>query len=150
MDNGRPRRLLAQKVHHPRLAQFVELTIGVFDAALWMPPFAQDVFERPGPRDRVRSCIRPVMQPFDMAAGWYGDARIRRKSKPRAVELAATRCVPNPDLTDHVTLQFVDLLTRPTLPLVAIALANKMARMIWAMLTKGASYRAGVGGSGMI
>jgi hypothetical protein len=25
--------------------------------------------ERPGLRDRVRSCIRPVMQPFDMAAG---------------------------------------------------------------------------------
>jgi hypothetical protein len=26
---------------------------------VWMPPFAQDVFERLGPRDRMRSCIRP-------------------------------------------------------------------------------------------
>ena len=26
---------------------------------VWMPPFAQDVFEQLGPRDRVRSCIRP-------------------------------------------------------------------------------------------
>ena len=86
-----------------------------------MPPFAQDVFERPGLRDRVRSCIRPVMQPFDMAAGRYGDARIRRKSEPRAVELAVTRCVPDPDLTDHLTLPFVDLLTRPTVPLAPLA-----------------------------
>jgi len=26
---------------------------------VWMPPFAQDGFDRLGPHDRVRSCIRP-------------------------------------------------------------------------------------------
>ncbi len=36
------------------------------------------------------------------------------------------------------------MLTRKPRKLVAIALANKMARSIWAMLTRGEDYRAPV------
>ena len=36
------------------------------------------------------------------------------------------------------------MLERKPIPVVAVALANKMARNIWAMLTRGVSYRGPV------
>src|SRR3954470_19716571 len=82
---------------------------------VWMPPFAQEDFER---LDHVIGCghvsglqVRP-----DMAAGRYGDTRTWRKSLIRALSSLALVAFPGPDLTDHLTLPFVDLLTRPTFP----------------------------------
>src|SRR5215212_443947 len=82
---------------------------------VWMPPFAQEDFER---LDPVIGCghvsglrVRP-----DMAAGRYGDMRTWRKSLVRALSSVAPVAFPGPDLTDHLTLPFVDLLTRPTFP----------------------------------
>jgi hypothetical protein len=66
-------------------------------------------------RDRVRSCIRPPMRLLH-AAGRYGDARTRRRSIRRAVSSLGFIAFPGPDLTDHLPLPFVDLLTRPTFP----------------------------------
>src|SRR3954471_9032968 len=82
---------------------------------VWMPPFAQEDIER---LDHVIGCghvsglqVRP-----DMAAGRYGDTRTWRKSLIRALSSLALVAFPGPDLTDHLTLPFVDLLTRPTFP----------------------------------
>src|SRR3954462_11279626 len=81
---------------------------------VWMPPNAQEDFER---LDHVIGCghvsglqVRP-----DMAAGRYGDTRTWRKSLVRALSSLASVAFPGPDLTDHLTLPFVDL-TRPTVP----------------------------------
>src|SRR3954451_20287835 len=52
----------------------------------------------------------------DRAAGRYGDARTWRKSLVRALSSLAFVAFPGPDLTDHLTLPSVDLLTRPTFP----------------------------------
>ena len=80
-----------------------------------MPPIAQEGFER---FDHVIGCghvsglqVRP-----DMAAGRYGDTRTWRKSLERALSSLALVAFPGPDLTDHLTLPFVALLTRPTFP----------------------------------
>ncbi len=77
------------------------------------PPFAEEVFERLG---RVIGCghvsglkTRPVA-----TAGRYGDARTWRRSLTRAVSSVDTTAFPDPDLTDHLPLPFVDLLTRLT------------------------------------
>src|SRR3954451_23158351 len=82
---------------------------------VWMPPFAQEDIER---LDHVVGCghvlglhVRP-----DRAAGRYGDMRTWRKSLVRALSSLAPVAFPGPDLTDHLTLPFVDLLTRPTFP----------------------------------
>ena len=82
---------------------------------VWMPPFAQEGYER---LDHVIGCghvsglqVRP-----DMAAGRYGDMRTWRKSLVRALSSLASVAFPGPDLTDQLTLPFVDLLTRPTFP----------------------------------
>src|SRR3954447_16535243 len=82
---------------------------------VWMPPFAQEDFER---LDHVIGCghvsglqVRP-----DRAAGRYGDMRTWRKLLERASSSLALVAFPGPDLTDHLTLPFVDLLTRPTFP----------------------------------
>src|SRR5919107_288155 len=82
---------------------------------VWMPPFAQEGFKR---FDHVIGCghvsglqVRP-----DRAAGRYGDTRTWRKSPIRALSSLALVAFPGPDLTDHLTLPFVDLLTRPTFP----------------------------------
>src|ERR1700729_2242788 len=66
-------------------------------------------------RDRVRSCIRP-RRGLLQAAGRYGDARTRRRSIRRAVSSLGFLTFPGPDLTDHLPLPFVDLLTRLTFP----------------------------------
>ena len=50
------------------------------------------------------------------AAGQYGDARTRRISIGRALSSKGFIAFPGPDLTDHLPLPFVDLLTRPTFP----------------------------------
>src|SRR3954452_11249904 len=80
-----------------------------------MPPFAQEGFERLYP---VIGCghvsglqVRP-----DMAASRYGDMRTWRKSFVRALSSVAPVAFPGPDLTDHLILPYVDLLTRPTFP----------------------------------
>src|SRR6185436_13923672 len=80
-----------------------------------MPPNVQEDFER---LDHVIGCghvsglqVRP-----DRAAGRYGDTRTWRKSLKRALSSVAFIAFPGPDLTDHLTLPFVDLLTRPTFP----------------------------------
>src|SRR3954451_12026331 len=82
---------------------------------VWMPPFAQEDFER---FDHVIGCghvsglqVRP-----DRAASRYGDTRTWRKSPIRASSSLAFVAFPGPDLTDHLTLPSVDLLTRPTFP----------------------------------
>ena len=49
-------------------------------------------------------------------AGEYGDARTGRRSEPRAGCSLPHFASSDPDLTDHLTLPFVDLLTRPTFP----------------------------------
>src|SRR4051812_16554852 len=88
---------------------------------VWMPPFAQEGFER---LDHVIGCghvsglqVRP-----DRAAGRYGDTRTWRKSLERALSSLALIAFPGPDLTDHLILPFVDLLTRPTFPNTTVAL----------------------------
>src|ERR1051325_6816034 len=82
---------------------------------VWMPPNVQEDFER---LDHAIGCghvsglqIRP-----DRAAGRYGDTRTWRKSLMRASSSLALVAFPGPDLTDHLTLPSVDLLTRPTFP----------------------------------
>jgi hypothetical protein len=78
-----------------------------------MPPFAQEVFERLG---RVIGCGHVSglqMQPVT-TAGQYGDARTWRRSLMRAVSSVDLIAFPGPDLTDHLPLPFIDLLTRPT------------------------------------
>src|SRR4051812_27551545 len=79
---------------------------------VWMPPFAQEGFER---LDHVIGCghvsglqVRP-----NVAAGRYGDMRTWRKSSVRALSSVAFVAFPGPDLTDHLTLPFVDLLHTP-------------------------------------
>src|SRR4051795_5516650 len=82
---------------------------------VWMPPFAQEGFER---LDHVigRGHVSGLRVRPDMAAGRYGDTRTWRKSFVRALSSVAPVAFPDPDLTDHLTLPFVDLLTRPTFP----------------------------------
>lgn len=68
--------------------------------------------------DRVIGCGHVLgleMRPL-MTAGRYGDARTWRRSTTRAVSSLEFIAFPGPDLTDHLTLPFVDLLTRPTFP----------------------------------
>jgi transposase len=48
------------------------------------------------------------------------------------------RCI---DKSDELSLWIQSLLLRRHSNVVAVALANKMARVVWAMLTKGESYR---------
>ena len=80
-----------------------------------MPPLAQEVFER---LDRVIGCghVSGLQMQPDVAAGRYGDTRTWRKSFERALSSLALAAFPGPDLTDHLTLPFVDLLTRLTFP----------------------------------
>ncbi len=47
-------------------------------------------------------------------AGRYGDARTCSKSLSRAENSVRKTAFPDPDLTDHLSLPFDDLLTRPT------------------------------------
>lgn len=56
------------------------------------------------------------MRPKNLTAGRYGDMRTWRKSVERALNSMALNAFPGPGLTDHLTLPFVDLLTRPTFP----------------------------------
>src|SRR3954466_13334526 len=79
---------------------------------VWMPPFAQEDFER---LDHVIGCghVSGLQMRPDMAAGRYGDMRTGRKSLKRASSSLAFVAFPGPDLTDHLTLPFIDLLTRP-------------------------------------
>src|SRR4051794_14261818 len=81
----------------------------------WMLPFAQEGFER---FDHVIGCghVSGVHVRPDMAAGRYGDTRPWSKSFERALSSLALFAFPGPDLTDHLTLPFVDLLTRSTFP----------------------------------
>lgn len=44
---------------------------------------------------------------------------------------------------ESVDPRLVDLLARKPVRLAAIARANKTARMVWAIMTRGESYRAG-------
>jgi hypothetical protein len=74
------------------------------------PPLAQDGFEWFG---RVIGCghvsglqARPIT-----TAGRYGDARTSE-----LLSSMAFIAFPGPDLTDHLPLPFLDLLTRPTFP----------------------------------
>ena len=78
---------------------------------VWMPPFAQEVFEQ---FDRVIGCghVSGLQMRPNMTAGRYGDTRTWRRS----LELCGIIAFPDPDLTDHLTLPFVDLLTRLTFP----------------------------------
>src|SRR3954452_23586892 len=80
-----------------------------------MPPFAQEGFER---LDHVigRGHVSGLRVRPDRAAGRYGDTRTWRKSFVRALSSVALVAFPGPDLTDHLTLPLVDLLTRPTVP----------------------------------
>src|SRR5208283_3936777 len=80
-----------------------------------MPPSAQEVFRR---FDHVIGCghVSGLQMQPDVAAGRYGDTRTWRKSFERALSSLALAAFPGPDLTDHLTLPFVDLLTRLTFP----------------------------------
>jgi hypothetical protein len=80
---------------------------------VWMPPFAQDVFERLG---RVIGCghVSGLEMRSVTTAGRYGDARTCCKSHLRAEGSLSQTAFPDPDLTDHLSLPFDDLLTRPT------------------------------------
>ncbi len=78
-------------------------------------PIRASSFRAAGSCDRVRSCIRPQMRLL-RTAGRYGDARTKRRSLTRAVNSWGFIAFPGPDLTDHLSLPFVDLLTRPTFP----------------------------------
>src|SRR3954463_9459817 len=82
---------------------------------VWMPPFAQEGFER---LDHVIGCghVSGLQMRPDRAAGRYGDTRTWCKSLVRASSSLAFVAFPGPDLTDHLTLPSVDLLTRPTVP----------------------------------
>ena len=82
-------------------------------AHVWMPPSVQVVSER---LKHVIGCghvsgldMRPIM-----TAGRYGDTRTWRRSLKRAVSSVDITAFPDPDLTDHLPLPFVDLLTRLT------------------------------------
>src|SRR6476660_4760141 len=114
-----PRRLSKATMHSADRARLVTMkpTRGYSSPGchVWMPPFAQEGFER---LDHVIGCghvsglqVRP-----DMAAGRYGATRTGRKSFERALSSVASVAFPGPDLTDHLTLPFVALLTRPTFP----------------------------------
>src|SRR5215211_1882623 len=79
------------------------------------PHSRKKVFER---LDHVIGCghvsglqVRP-----DRTAGRYGDTLTWRKSLERVLSSLASVAFPGPDLTDHLTLPFVGLLTRPTFP----------------------------------
>lgn len=65
-----------------------------------------------------------------MAAGRYGDTRTWRKSFERALSSVASIAFPGPDLTDHLTLPFVDLLTRPTFPTLRRPMLAQIAAII--------------------
>ena len=82
---------------------------GGLSSTHWLKPSQQKR------RPTAKTCIRPLMRLFH-AAGRYGDARTRRRSIRRAVSSMGFIAFPGPDLTDHLPLPFVDLLTRPTLP----------------------------------
>ena len=86
-----------------------------YKAHVWMPPFAQDVFEWCG---RVIGCghVSGLQMRLLRTAGRYGDARTRRRSAGRAFSSLRLIAFPGPDLTDHLSLPFVDILTRPTSP----------------------------------
>jgi hypothetical protein len=82
---------------------------------VWMPPNVQEDFER---LDHVIGCghVSGLQMRPDRAAGRYGDTRTWRKSFVRALSSLAPVAFPGPDLTDHLTLPSVDLLTRPMFP----------------------------------
>ena len=93
----------------------MENLIKLHKTHVWMPPFAQDVFEWCG---RVIGCghVSGLQMRLLRTAGRYGDARTRRRSAGRAFSSLRLIAFPGPDLTDHLSLPFVDLLTRPTSP----------------------------------
>src|SRR4051794_8278783 len=88
---------------------------------VWMPPFAQEGLER---LDHVigGGHVSGLQGRPERAAGGFGDTRTWRKSFVRALSSLASVAFPGPDLTDHLTLPFVDLLTRPTFPNTTVAL----------------------------
>ena len=57
------------------------------------------------PPDAAVRCRGPVWRCADQA-----------QNNQASCELEGSYCVPGPDLTDHLPLPFVDLLTRPTFP----------------------------------
>jgi hypothetical protein len=82
---------------------------------VWMPPFAQDGFEWFG---RVIGCGH-------VSGLWRGLSRplagmeMRGPGANHRGELLSSMvfiAFPGPDLTDHLPLPFLDLLTRPTFP----------------------------------
>ena len=50
------------------------------EALVWLPPVMQGVFSLNG-SDRVRSCVRPSVVAASLAAGRYGDLRIRSRTR---------------------------------------------------------------------
>jgi hypothetical protein len=79
------------------------------------PRTRKKFFER---LDHVIGCghVSGLLMRPNMTAGRYGDTRTWRKSDERAVSSMACIAFPDPDLTDHLPLPFVDLLTRLTFP----------------------------------
>src|SRR3954468_10631103 len=100
---------------------------------VWMPPFAQEGFER---LDHVIGCghVSGLQVQPDMAAGRYGDMRTWRKSFVRALSSVAPVAFPGPDLTDHLTLPYVDLLTRPTFPQLPRPMLAQIAATVGTLL----------------
>lgn len=47
---------------------------------VWLPPLMQEVFSLNG-SDRARSCVRPSVVAVSLAAGRYGDLRIRSRTR---------------------------------------------------------------------
>lgn len=60
---------------------------------------------------------------------------------PRVMRLGATAVLRHARGNDNAPKWLCDLLARRPYKVAAVALANKMARIIWALLIKGGVYR---------
>ena len=96
-------------------------------AALWYPDSRRDAARAPstGGKDRLGSISK------------QGDRYLRR-----LLVVAATSVINSARARPYKYPWVIELLGRRPTKVVAVALANKMARIAWAVLAKGEPYRA--------
>jgi hypothetical protein len=81
-------------------------------------------------------CARPI--PSDLAV-LLSDFRVRRSESP--VLDAHTVLLQKNKQSPGLSTWLADLTARKRKQVATVAMANKMARMVWAVLTKGEAYR---------
>src|SRR6202167_3186647 len=103
-----------------RAPEVAEPAVDLYKHLIQMPcmdaPARARWFRMVWSRDRVRSCIRPLGAACHDRWPVWRCADQAQNQRRELLSSMAFYAFPGPDLTDHLPLPFLELLTRPTFP----------------------------------